>query len=233
MSNTQSFRYSLVKAGFSPDQILCISREDPFYDSRNLQNDKIHLNDKISLDHSLISLEKLTDKYLLNLLYLRHNFLFQIDENDNVLIYICGHAASEFFKICDKYYMFSNDIMSAITYLSTRIKFGVIILDTCQASSLISPSEIPSNICIVTTSSSTEFSYSSVYVPSLGISSIDDFSYSIYTHGLHLQTTIEECFGLVSKNMSSTVTCWGSSNITLRDFLFSHENDKIERFKID
>lgn len=233
MSNIQSFKFTLMAAGFPESQIHSICREDPFFDIRNTAQHKILLSSNVSIEHSNLSIEDLTDQYILNLLNLRHKFLYKLSENDNILIYICGHAATEFFKICDKYYMFTDDIMTALVYLSKRVKRAVIILDTCQASSLIKPSEIPPNICVITTSNADEFSYSSIYVPSLGVSTIDDFGFSIFNRGLNLDSSLKSYFNGISDEISSTVTCWGNGDFTLKSLLFDNENHPIQKFRID
>lgn len=232
MSNIQSFRHTLISAGFPENHIHSICREDPFFDTRNTVQNKIFLTSKISIEHSNLSIEDLTDQYILNLLCLRHRFTYKLSENDNILIYICGHAASEFFKVCDKYYMFTDDIMTALKYLSKRVKRGVIILDTCQASSLVRPSEIPPNICVVTSSNADEYSYSSIYVPFLGVSTIDDFGFSVFNRGLDLECSLSSYFSQISDEISSTVTCWGNGNFTLKNLLFDNEGHSVQKFRI-
>lgn len=232
MSNIQSLQYSLIKAGFPENDVISICREDPFLDSRNTSKDKIIIKSDISIPHVQTNIENLTEQYILNLLYLRHSLLYKLAENDTLLIYMCGHGATEFFKVCDKYFIFTNDLMDAIIYLSTRVKKALIILDTCQASTLIKPEKIPSNVCVVTSSKDNEFSFASTYETSLGVSSIDDFAYSIYNNGLNLEIDIISFFEIISKSMESTVSCWGNSDITLRDILFAPENQLVSKFII-
>lgn len=232
MANIQTFQNTLIKAGLSKSDILCIAREDPFYDIRNTNKDEVVLDKNISIAHTSCNLEDLTDQYIFNLFRLRHPQLYQLTENDNILIYICGHGADEFFKVCDKYYMFTDDIITSIQHLSNRVNKAVIILDTCQASSLIKANEIPSNVCVITTSNNKEFSYSSLFDASLGVSTVDDFAFSVFSNGLDLESNLKAFFEKISKELISTVSCFGNDEILIKDLLFGSDDSKISKFNI-
>lgn len=221
MTNLKIIYHFLVKHGISSKNILPIYQEDPHQNVRNTVRDKIFLNDSDYLDNMEFDAPSanLNEHFILNIIKLKHQFLIDLDERDNVIIYMCGHGREGFFKVNDRYFIFKNDLMKAFTVLSKRVSKAIIILDTCQASTIIETNNLPSNIAVITTSYKEEFSYSTQISRTIGVFGVDDFAYNIFKYDEGINISIKEFFEKLSKNLSSTIKIWGDSSIVLSDFL--------------
>lgn len=226
MSNIQALYHILQETGIPSNQILPVFRENPLEDPRNLMPGKCHFSDTESIKSYNMEPEPITEQFVLNILQLRHFMLRGVDENDNLLIYMCGHGRDSFFKVCDRYFIFKDDLMDSIQYISRRVCRALIILDTCQALSLIDKDTIPPNISVVVTSLEDEFSYATSTVSSLGVFGIDDFIYAMYRNRPRLEMSVEEYFGQISPALHSTVRCWGDTNARVGEFFSSRNEDR-------
>lgn len=225
MSNIQVMHYLLKNSGLPSENILIFQREDPFMDPRNIFKDKVFLSEEISIPHRLALPSKLSEHFVLNIFHLRHPLLYKLDSKDSLIFYMCGHAREQFFKVSDRYFIFKNDLMNAIKSLSQRIAKILVILDTCQASSLIDNDRIPQNAAIISTSSTAEFSYSHSNVPLLGISSIDEAMFAMYKKGIDKNMLISKYFEeLNDGTLKSTVKCHGNHSFKFSDFIEEGED---------
>lgn len=220
-------KYQLI----STDQNKSIdNKTDKSINKNMVQNndksiDRIFINKNESVEYKNVPTYPLTEHFILNLFFLRHKFLYKLNNSDSLIFYMCGHAREEFFKISDRFFIFKNDIMRAIYYLSKRLSKVLIILDTCQAESLIDPLKISKNIAIITTSSNTEFSYSHSVIPFLGVSGIDDSTYKIYKNKMSINGYISKYFeDFNDGTLRSTIKCHGNRTFKFSDFL-RDEND--------
>lgn len=226
MSNIQAFCHILQEAGFPDSQILPVFWEDPLEDPRNLMPGKCYFNDAESIIHHKMKAEQITEQFILNILRLRHSMLKDLDENDNLMVYMCGHGRDNFLKVCNRCFIFKNDLMDAIWYISRRVGRAMLILDTCQASSLIDHDSIPPNITVIATSLEDEFSYSSSVVSSLGVFGIDDFAYAMYKIRPMLEVSVEEYFGHIAPVLESTLKLWGDTKVKMEEFFSSKDGDR-------
>lgn len=231
MSNIQAVYRLLIDSGFPKSNILPIFKDDPNEDTKNIRKGRIYFNDTESIDQVKMEPMDLNEHILLNLLYLKHEKLLDMDENDNMIIYMCGHSREGFIKICDRHFLFKDDLMRAIQYLSNRLNKVLLILDTCQASTLIDTNDIPSNVTVVTSSLQAEFSYSNRSVSSLGVAGIDDFAYEIFRKGIDKKKRVGEYFGEMNDGkLKSTVACWGNKETIIEEF-FTENKREIQPFK--
>lgn len=232
-SNIQAIHKLLIDSGFPKSNVCPVFTEDCNEDTKNIRKDKVYFDDTESISHTKMEPMQLDEHILLNLLYLRHKMVLDMDERDNMIIYICGHSREGFIKICDKYFLFKDDLMEAIRYLSNRLNKVLLILDTCQASTLIDTNDIPSNITVITTSLDQEFSYSNRSVSSLGVAGIDDFAYEMFRKGIDRSKKVGEYFREMNNGkLKSTVTCWGNEETGINEF-FTETDDEIQSFKQD
>lgn len=227
MSNIQAFCHILHEAGFPDNQILPVLGENPLEDARNLMLGKCCFNDTESIRSYKMKPELISEQFVLNILRLRHTMLKDLDENDNLLIYMCGHGRDNFLKVCNRFFIFRDDLMDAIKYISKRVCRAMVILDTCQASSLIHHDSIPQNITVVATSLENEFSYSSNVVSSLGVFGIDDFVYAMYKVRPMLEVSVEEYFEQIAPALKSTLKWWGDTKVKMGEFFSSSNEDRI------
>ncbi|ELA41152.1 uncharacterized protein VICG_01851 [Vittaforma corneae ATCC 50505] len=226
MSNIQVMHYLLRNSGLPSENILIFQREDPFMDPRNIFKDKVFLSEDISIPHYQMPPSKISEHFILNIFYLRHPLLYRLDSKDSLIFYMCGHAREQFFKVSDRYFIFKNDLMRAINPLSQRVSKILLILDTCQASSLIDDDGIPPNVCVISTSSTIEFSYSHSNVSLLGVSSIDEVMFTMYRKGIDGTVLICEYFeGFNDGTLKSTVKCHGNRSFKFSDFIGNSNED--------
>lgn len=223
-SNVQAMSVILTNAGLPEENIIVIQREDAHEDKRNPVKGKVYFTSKDSIPHKKHPSMQINEQFILNIFHLRWKGLFDLSPDDTVIFYMCGHGREGFFKVCDRYFIFKDDLMNAIQALSKRVKRAIIILDTCQASSLIDGNKLEDNTVVITTSLEDEFSYSTYIAKFLGISSIDDFVYEMYKRGINKAMSVKDYFeGLNGKSIKSTVKCWGKGLFKLADIFSSDE----------
>ncbi|KAM0680508.1 hypothetical protein GINT2_001196 [Glugoides intestinalis] len=226
MSNLQAMNVLLINAGLPQENIIVIQREDAHEDMRNPIKGKVYFTSKETIPHKKFPSIQLDEQVILNIFYLRWKGLLELSSEDTVIFYMCGHGRDEFFKVCDRYFIFKNDLMNAIQALSKRLKRAIVILDTCKAASLVDSSKLEENICVITTSLENEFSYSTLIANAIGVSSIDDFVYKIYKRGIDKSINVKDYFeGLNGNSLKSTVKCWGQGAFRLSD-IFSKEEGR-------
>ncbi|OQS53829.1 GPI-anchor transamidase-like [Ecytonucleospora hepatopenaei] len=176
-----------------------------------------------------------------------------INEHDNLLIYMCGHANEDFFKIADRYYLCKEEITELVSYLRKRVGKLMVIVDTCQAECLIDRDKILNNnkynnkynsnilnndnilnnnkyndnIIILTTSIYNQYSYSTHVNNILGINIVDDFIYELYNNILNSNTDI-----LNSNISNNTNILYNDNNISnIRNIRNISNNNNISNIR--
>ena len=102
------------------------------------------------------------------------------NENSNVLLFISGHGGDEFMKFQDYEEITAQDIAHGIheMYLKKRFKNLLLVVDTCQASTLGQLITTP-NVISLSSSKRDENSYAYRSNSDIGVSVIDRFSYKL------------------------------------------------------
>jgi len=232
MSNIHAMHYLLQDIGLPPAHILCITGEDPFLDPRNILRDAVHFSSSISVPYLPMQISPISDQYILNILHLRHPDLYKLDKADSLIVYMCGHAREGFFKVSDRYFIFKDDLAGAIRSLSERLARVMVILDTCQAASLVDDA-LPPNVCVVTTSSADGFSFSHPPHPLLGTPGIDEAVLHMYRRGIDKEMPVDRYFeSFNGGGLNSVIKCHGNTGFRFTDFLNGTEEDAVTRFEL-
>jgi len=237
MSNIQILYEIFKRDGIPEDNIFTVFQDDPHQDARNPDKDRIYFMADECIEKcrmkNRMHYRYLTENVILDIINLKNERLKSLDENDNIVIYMCGHGREGFFKVCDRYFIFKNDLMDILQGVSKRINNLLLILDTCQASTLLDERHIPANVTVVTTSLDNEFSYASNAISSLGVYGIDDFPYFLYKGDLDYNLQADEFFKMFTGNLLSTVKVWGNSTVKMSTFFWSNaRSSEIKAFVI-
>lgn len=232
MVDTQLLYSTFIQNGFTDREIVFLQQEDISKDIRNTNKGRIFINKTedipvIPLPETLINLHTLH-----NILYLNHPKLHTLNENDNLLIYLCGHANDDFFKLVDRYFLMKDDIHRILTYLSKRLNKVLLILDTCQAEALIDRSKLEENICVLTTSVANESSYSTTPNHKIGVNVVDDFMLLFYQNAKNYKQSVHSFFNKTDFPLKSTLTANKSSRFQTEDFFFQIKRKPTQRFKL-
>ncbi|GAB4816986.1 hypothetical protein N2152v2_004032 [Parachlorella kessleri] len=133
-----------------------------------------------------------------------------------VLLYMTGHGGDEFLKFHDQEELLAADLAAALQqmHLAGRYKELLVIVDTCQASSLFSRITAPSIIGIGT-SKPGESSYAHFADPGIGVHLADQFTYHMYNFLTPLRpgsnATLQQLMDNARrKGMLSTIVPWAS-----------------------
>ncbi|KAI5191362.1 GPI-anchor transamidase subunit K [Nematocida sp. AWRm77] len=88
--------------------------------------------------------------------------LLGADKSTNLLVYVTGHGGDGFIKHCNREYFYTEDFTRALSRLQEVREVGQVLFisDTCQAASLVDVSQLPANVCVLSTSKVGESSYS-------------------------------------------------------------------------
>eukprot|EP01060_Flectonema_neradi_P011621 TRINITY_DN1866_c0_g1_i1.p1 TRINITY_DN1866_c0_g1~~TRINITY_DN1866_c0_g1_i1.p1 ORF type:complete len:370 (+),score=64.40 TRINITY_DN1866_c0_g1_i1:825-1934(+) len=107
-----------------------------------------------------------------------HNKKLLSDENSNVLIFLTGHGGDKFLKFQDAAEVSSQDIEDSLwqMWLSKRYRSTLLIVETCQAGTLIESLTAPSVVAIGS-SLGGENSYSHHNDREIGLHVVDRFTY--------------------------------------------------------
>lgn len=233
MADIQLVYNVLLRNGFKSSDILMLFNEDQIQDQRNKQVGTLMIHN-VEIKYHKIKPTVFDAPSLISMLRLRHRKFTHLDENDNLLIFICGHGKNQFLKICDIYCLFKDDIMDILKELSRRLNNIMLVLDTCEAESLIDFQHIPENALVVCSSSHTESAYSLNVDRRLGISPADELAYSLY----QMQPRPNELLNELLKNicisdMSSTLVLGGRSDYIYKDFFIQNNTKRVSKpFKI-
>ncbi|CAD2222246.1 phosphatidylinositol glycan, class K [Angomonas deanei] len=98
------------------------------------------------------------------------------DENSNIIIYMSGHAAEQFFKFHDAEFLNAADIGETFSVMHSQRRYHKILFipDTCHGIALCDHVTAP-NVACLSSSSSTEESYASTVMEDLAVSSLSDY----------------------------------------------------------
>ena len=221
-ANLQLLYNILVNKGVQEDCIVPLFFEDPIL---NLRNPKPGILDSCDAKHFKLQPVKLTLDLLFNTLILQHNKFKYVSKDDSLLIYLCGHGNTNFLKICNRVFIFKNDLMRALKHSSKRVGKILMIIDTCKAESLIDREKIPDNVYVMTTSKDNELSYSMEIDPILGVSKVDAAPYLLYKliiEEVSNKIGLDELFEMMNKGqLNSKITYGGNRGFKLTDFLDS------------
>lgn len=104
------------------------------------------------------------------------------DSNSSILLYMAGHGGDEFFKFHDHEELSAQDMahMFREMYLKRRYKELLVILDTCQASTMANYITSP-GIITLASSARGENSYAYPTSDALGVAIVDRFTHSLYS----------------------------------------------------
>lgn len=234
-SNLIALQTILKNNNFEPEFSFLFSPLNVLHDAKNLYKNDVYLNEDEKLQPNTSNLLLYnTFEFIINVLYFNHNKFKYINENDTVLIYLCGHGREGFLKFMDMFFLFKDDLKGIIENVSKRTKRALIILDTCQALSLIDVDAIPDNVTVICTSLEEEFSYSTNTNTNLGVYTVDDFMYVLYTNfqnEIKSNITLEDLASQVNTMISSHVTVVGGGR-TMDFFSSSDKTDRTKKFVI-
>jgi phosphatidylinositol glycan class K len=205
LSNILSMYYIIRKMGIPDNQIILMNAMDSLCDSRNPFPGEIYsttrkdvlLNslrqqgynnstngyDGVEVDYR--GDEVNVDSFL-RLLTGRHHLgtpaskVLKTDNESNILIFLTGHGGDEFLKFRDVEEISSQDLGFAFREMEFkgRYKEILLIVDTCQASTLANAIRSP-RIITIGSSGKGENSYAHDSDEDLGVAVIDRFSYSV------------------------------------------------------
>ncbi|KAF9764939.1 putative GPI-anchor transamidase [Nosema granulosis] len=149
--------------------------EDMYKDERNIDQSKVYLTENTSIAYKKIYSDGHTIRDFLNILYCNSKKMKKVDKTYNVLVYLAGHGNDSVFKFQDRDWLCCEDLMAGICFLSRICRKILLIVDTCQAETMICREDLPSNVFAVTTSIKDESSLSTIHSNYIGVSCIDNF----------------------------------------------------------
>lgn len=225
-TNIQLFNNVLRSCQYNPDRIVMASWKDEIQNERNPFSGRIYLNRNTNTKYTPVPPTPLSTDYVINTLMGRHHQLKEMNENDTLLVYLCGHGRETFLKICDRDCLFRDDLSRIIRCLSDRLGKVLLILDTCEAESVINRNSIPENVFVVSTSLSNEPAYAAKKEPRLGVGPVDMFAYEFSRLNLSKDIPLQELFARISREkiFSSVTACRGKQHFSTRDFFESAED---------
>lgn len=185
-ANVIALQSGLLKNGYSPQNISIFMKQDPLDDRRNTFP-AIHLGDFVTLhpqkdyDDSRRRCSSFYDA--LNMLSGEDPVLLGAGRNTNLLVYITGHGGNGFIKYCNRKYYYTEDLTRALVALqrARKLKHVLVVVDTCQADSLLDTSRLPDNVTVLSTSLVGESSYSADFEPNINLFPVDLFARSMYS----------------------------------------------------
>lgn len=220
-ADAQIVRHVLVQNGMHEKDIVFLTRGLLSNNPRSRFPKDIYLGTKERLPLHSVESVSLDHYYLLNAIQLRHNELYDLDENDNIFIFISCHGRDCFIKMCERYFVFRDDFMNALISTAKRVGKLLLILDTCDGASLIDSERIPSNACFVVTSGASEASHSLPRDKELGLTPANLFAYRF----LHAKFDPNELLSDFLKReikgkIKSNLIIYGNRTFHLSDFFF-------------
>ncbi|EJW01248.1 hypothetical protein EDEG_00548 [Edhazardia aedis USNM 41457] len=227
-SNVFLFRKLLLDSGFKEEDILIAMQDNAIQDRRNIYPNRYYF-DKNKYDQlEEIKIDLLSTNKLLNLLRCNHEKLYALDKESNVFLYICGHGGDEFIKILDREFLHAKDLMTGLNYLAFAVKKIFLILDTCQAETLVYKNKLPKNVFVLASSKKGEPSIAIKGNRNVGCTVIDSFPHTFYIKFKkinNMDVSIEEFTSTftVDEVMSNIVLMKKSSNWFLGEFFTSND----------
>lgn len=235
LADAQAICHVLKRNGFGASDLALLTRYDLSTDPRNICSITVQITPDQVIPYTPTDTVDLDDNYVLNAMALRLDFLKRVGENDNILLYLVGHSRHTFFKICDRYYIFRDDIMSVLHKTAARVSRVLLILDTCEAASLIDPGDIPSNALVATTSGFSDPTFSGDPDALFGVSTIDMFAYLFLHQAFNRNDVLTDFFKqFKEEEMYSKIHLYGNMSFSVSDFFFqvADGENSVKKFRL-
>lgn len=203
------------------EEIINLYAEDLYTDERNVDKSKVYIDGDSFLEYKPLPREGYTIKDFLNVLLCNTKRMKKIQKSSNVVVYLAGHGNDSVFKFQDREWLCCDDLMNSISFLSRVCRKMLLIVDTCQAETMIVREDLPGNVFAVTTSIKDESSLSSIHSSYLGVSCVDNFVYYFLEvfNSSHCKTRLVDFFSKVNKTpVGSTISFSPYRDFFLSDF---------------
>ncbi|XP_057431429.1 uncharacterized protein LOC130724251 [Lotus japonicus] len=190
MANTLSLYRTVKRLGIPDERIILMLADDMACNTRNKypaqvfnnENHKLNLyGDNVEVDYRGY---EVTVENFLRVLTGRHETAVPrskrllSDEGSHILLYMTGHGGDEFLKFQDSEELQSHDLADAVKQMKEKRRFKelLIMVDTCQASTLFSQLQSP-GVLTIGSSMKGENSYSHHLDSDVGVSVVDRFTF--------------------------------------------------------
>ncbi|XP_027353842.1 putative GPI-anchor transamidase isoform X3 [Abrus precatorius] len=190
MANTLSLYRTVKRLGIPDERIILMLADDMACNARNkypaqvFNNENHRLNlygDNVEVDYRGY---EVTVENFLRVLTGRHETAVPrskrllSDEGSHILLYMTGHGGDEFLKFQDSEELQSHDLADAVKQMKEKRRFKelLIMVDTCQASTLFSQLHSP-GVLAIGSSMKGENSYSHHLDSDVGVSVVDRFTF--------------------------------------------------------
>lgn len=190
MANTLSLYRTVKRLGIPDERIILMLADDMACNARNKypaqvfnnENHKLNLyGDNVEVDYRGY---EVTVENFFRVLTGRHENAVPrskrllSDEGSHILLYMTGHGGDEFLKFQDSEELQSHDLADAVKQMKEKRRFKelLIMVDTCQASTLFSQLQSPGALAIGS-SMKGENSYSHHLDSDVGVSVVDRFTF--------------------------------------------------------
>ncbi|XP_015960878.1 uncharacterized protein LOC107484846 [Arachis duranensis] len=190
MANTLSLYRTVKRLGIPDERIILMLADDMACNARNkypaqvFNNENHRLNlygDNVEVDYRGY---EVTVENFLRVLTGRHETAVPrskrllSDEGSHILLYMTGHGGDEFLKFQDSEELQSHDLADAVKQMKEKGRFKelLIMVDTCQASTLFSQLQSP-GVLAIGSSMKGENSYSHHLDSDVGVSVVDRFTF--------------------------------------------------------
>ncbi|XP_047171118.1 GPI-anchor transamidase isoform X1 [Vigna umbellata] len=190
MANTLSLYRTVKRLGIPDERIILMLADDMACNARNkypaqvFNNENHRLNlygDNVEVDYRGY---EVTVENFLRVLTGRHETAVPrskrllSDEGSHILLYMTGHGGDEFLKFQDSEELQSHDLADAVKQMKEKRRFKelLIMVDTCQASTLFSQLHSP-GVLAIGSSMKGENSYSHHLDSDIGVSVVDRFTF--------------------------------------------------------
>lgn len=201
--NTLAVYHTIRKAGFPQERIIFMNaEEDVTCDNRNPLSGVLKSNIGVDFFRNFSEIVEIDYKgsdvsidNFLNVLIGRHSpevplsQRLQSGPDSNVFIYMTGHGGDEFFKFQDTAELAAQELAYAIDEMYDKVRYKeiLIVLDTCQASTMCTYIRSP-NVHCIGSSQRDENSYAYIPDDDVGIPVMDRFTFAFVNILLQRQT---------------------------------------------
>ncbi|KAI4293284.1 GPI-anchor transamidase subunit K [Pancytospora philotis] len=211
--------YAMLRSnGFAESDVVMLFNEDQIQNARNPHPGRIEFHGG-TVPYYRAKPTAFDQSDLISILKLRHPKLKCLDENDNLLIFLCGHGRDKFLKICDTWFIFKDDIGDILNELAARLNKVLLILDTCEASSLIDFDAVPANVYVLCSSGAAQPAYTLSVDRTLGVNPANELAFGLYRMNAPLDMSLDELLGVIDQmNMTSTLVYTSRPAYKFRDF---------------
>ncbi|CAL5207674.1 unnamed protein product [Lathyrus oleraceus] len=190
MANTLSLYRTVKRLGIPDERIILMLADDMACNARNkypaqvFNNENHRLNlygDNVEVDYR--GYEVNVENFM-RVLTGRHEIAVPrskrllSDEGSHILLYMTGHGGDEFLKFQDSEELQSHDLADVVKQMKEKLRFKelLIMVDTCQASTLFSQFHSP-GVLAIGSSMKGQNSYSHHLDSDVGVSVVDRFTF--------------------------------------------------------